>query len=173
MEIGPYRLRDKEHLEYSNGSWDEFANVLFVDNPVGTGFSYVNTDSFLHELKDMADQFVTFLEKFFALLPEYETNDVSCEIYISEASANFYADLHCWRILCRTTHPIRSASHPRPKYVSDETEMESLRPLDWQWLDITGRSISRLPRLCLQVRPCTGRLSHSQGARGNTVGLHQ
>lgn len=77
MEIGPYRVREGGKLEYSPGSWDEFANVLFVDNPVGTGFSYVDTNSYLHELKEMADQFVVFLEKWFALFPEYEHDDVS------------------------------------------------------------------------------------------------
>lgn len=77
MEIGPYRVKDSEHLIYNEGSWDEFANLLFVDNPVGTGFSYVDTDSFLHELPEMADQFVTFLEKWFAIFPEYEHDDVS------------------------------------------------------------------------------------------------
>ena len=77
MEIGPYRLKDDHTLEYNDGSWNEFANVMFVDNPVGTGFSYVNTDSYLHELDEMADQFVIFLEKWFALFPEYEHDDVS------------------------------------------------------------------------------------------------
>ena len=77
MEIGPYRLKDDDHLEYNVGSWDEFANLLFVDNPVGTGFSYVDTNSYDHELKEMADHMVIFLEKFFALFPEYEENDVS------------------------------------------------------------------------------------------------
>ena len=77
MEVGPYRLRDDAHLRYNEGSWDEFANLLFVDNPVGTGFSYVDTDSYVHELTDMADQMMTFLEKFFKLFPEYENNDVS------------------------------------------------------------------------------------------------
>ncbi len=76
MEIGPYRLKDDAHLEYNPGSWDEFANVMFVDNPVGTGFSYVDTDSYLHDLPEMADQFVTFLEKWFELFPEYEHDDV-------------------------------------------------------------------------------------------------
>ena len=77
MEIGPYRVKDEEHLIYNEGSWDEFANLLFVDNPVGTGFSYVDTNSYLHELPEMADQFITFLEKWFALFPEYEQDDVS------------------------------------------------------------------------------------------------
>ena len=77
MEIGPYRLKDNEHLVYNAGSWDEFANLLFVDNPVGTGFSYVDTDSYLRELQEMADQFITFMEKWFAIFPEYQRDDVS------------------------------------------------------------------------------------------------
>jgi carboxypeptidase D len=82
MEIGPYRVKEANGpngpvLEWNDGSWNEFANILFVDNPVGTGFSYVDTDSFVHELPQMADQFVQFLEKWFALFPEYEHDDVS------------------------------------------------------------------------------------------------
>jgi len=76
MELGPYRVREGGKLEYNDGSWDEFANLLFVDNPVGTGFSYVNTDSYLHELQEMADQFIIFLEKWFALFPEYANDDL-------------------------------------------------------------------------------------------------
>jgi carboxypeptidase D len=83
MEIGPYRLKDKEHLIYNEGSWDEFANLLFVDNPVGTGFSYVDTDSFLRELQEMADQFVIFMEKWFAIFPEYGHDDVSIFLSLS------------------------------------------------------------------------------------------
>jgi carboxypeptidase D len=76
MEIGPYRVKDDHTLVYNEGSWGEFANLLFVDNPVGTGFSFVNTDSFVHELTEMAEQFVTFLEKYFTIFPEYEHDDV-------------------------------------------------------------------------------------------------
>lgn len=77
MEIGPYRVKDNGHLIYNEGSWDEFANLLFVDNPVGTGFSYVDSNSYLHELPEMADQFIIFMEKWFAIFPEYEHDDVS------------------------------------------------------------------------------------------------
>ena len=78
MEVGPYRVKDDGTLQYNEGSWNEFANLLFVDNPVGTGFSYVNTDSYLHELDEMADHFITFLDKWFKLFPEYEHDDVCC-----------------------------------------------------------------------------------------------
>lgn len=83
MEIGPYRVKDESKgpkLGYNDGSWDEFANVLFVDNPVGTGYSFVDTDSYVRELPEMADQFVQFLEKWFAIFPEYEHDDVSSTI---------------------------------------------------------------------------------------------
>ncbi|KAK3377854.1 pheromone-processing carboxypeptidase KEX1 [Podospora didyma] len=87
MEVGPYRLKDDKTLYLNDGSWNEFANIMFVDNPVGTGFSYVNTDSYLHELDDMADQFIIFLEKWFTLFPEYEHDD----LYIAGES---YAGQH-------------------------------------------------------------------------------
>jgi carboxypeptidase D len=77
MEVGPYRVDKDGKLSYNDGSWDEFANLLFVDSPVGTGFSFVDTDSFVTELDQMADQFIIFLEKFFHLFPQYEHDDVS------------------------------------------------------------------------------------------------
>ncbi|KAK5688731.1 Cell death protease [Elasticomyces elasticus] len=90
MEIGPYRVVEgtkDPKLVYNEGSWDEFANVLFVDNPVGTGFSYVDGDSYIHELGEMAEQMVVFLDKFFALFPEHTLDD----IYIAGES---YAGQH-------------------------------------------------------------------------------
>ena len=76
MEIGPYRLKDQDNLELNPGSWNEFANLLFVDNPVGTGYSYADTNSYVSELDEMADHFITFLEKWYELFPQYEKDDV-------------------------------------------------------------------------------------------------
>jgi hypothetical protein len=82
MEIGPYRVLENGNLAYNNGSWAEFANLLFVDQPVGTGFSYVDTDSYLHELSDASNQMVQFLEKFYTMFPEYANDDVSMSLPI-------------------------------------------------------------------------------------------
>jgi carboxypeptidase D len=92
----------------NNGSWDEFANLLFVDNPVGTGFSYVETDSFVRELDEMANQFVVFLEKWFALFPDHSLDDVS---FIWKSAGRFCADvdllgLYRWRIFCGAVHSL-------------------------------------------------------------------
>ncbi|OJD19259.1 hypothetical protein AJ78_00789 [Emergomyces pasteurianus Ep9510] len=76
MEIGPYRVTKDRKLNYTDGSWDEFANLLFVDQPVGTGFSYVSTGAYIHDLDEMASQFVTFMEKWFKLFPHYEHDDL-------------------------------------------------------------------------------------------------
>lgn len=47
-----------------------------MDQPVGTGFSYVNTDSFLKDLPEMAEHMMIFLDKFLSLFPEYQSDDV-------------------------------------------------------------------------------------------------
>ena len=88
MEIGPYRVGEGGNLTLNEGSWDEFANVLFIDNPVGTGFSYVDTDSYVHELSDMANQLILFLDNFFNIFPQYVHDDVCSILYLLQFEIN-------------------------------------------------------------------------------------
>jgi carboxypeptidase D len=37
-------------LRDNPGKWNEYANVLFVDQPAGTGYSYINSGSPVREL---------------------------------------------------------------------------------------------------------------------------
>jgi hypothetical protein len=138
MEIGPYRVQDTNTLVLNNGSWHEYANLLFVDNPVGTGFSYVDTDSYVRELDEMAKQMIVFLDKFFDIFPEYDRDDVSIypESRPSRLRANSTLDLHCWRILCRPVHPLCRESHPRPEQESCCRQgMEPQGSPHRKWLD--------------------------------------
>lgn len=82
MEVGPFRLKNENTLIANNGSWHEFANVLFIDQPVGTGYSYVASDSYVHDLEQATEQFLTFLHSFFQIFPHYLTDD----LYISGES---------------------------------------------------------------------------------------
>lgn len=112
MEIGPYKLKDSENLVHQPDSWNEFANLLFVDNPVGTGFSYVDSDSYIHELPEMAAYFVIFLERYFALFPEEEGNDVSLKFSSLTVRLTNIA-LYSRRILCWSTYSLCRESNSR------------------------------------------------------------
>ncbi|KAJ1418675.1 Serine carboxypeptidase, histidine active site [Sesbania bispinosa] len=53
VEIGPLLVnKNGEGLSFNTYSWNQEANLLFVESPVGVGFSYTNTSSDLTILED-------------------------------------------------------------------------------------------------------------------------
>lgn len=56
------------------GSWVDIADMVFIDQPVGTGFSY--GDSYLTKMEDGAIEFVNFLVAFIKKYPEYKSRGV-------------------------------------------------------------------------------------------------
>ncbi|KAK9387193.1 Alpha/Beta hydrolase protein [Lipomyces mesembrius] len=98
MEVGPFRVNEGGKLRVNEGRWNQFANLLFVDNPIGTGFSFADTDSYLHELNEMADDFMIFMDKFFDMFPQYLVDD----LYIAgESYAGMYIPYIADAILSR------------------------------------------------------------------------
>ncbi|KAJ1035316.1 hypothetical protein NDA13_000736 [Ustilago tritici] len=73
MEVGAWRMDGKGGLVWvkDGASWNEYADILFLDQPVGTGFSYVNTNAYTTSLPQAADEVVTFLQSFIQVFPEY------------------------------------------------------------------------------------------------------
>ena len=60
-EIGPYDV----DLNPRNTTWVQVANVLFVDNPVGTGYSYVDNDSaYTMNVDQIAQDLLTLFSAF-------------------------------------------------------------------------------------------------------------
>lgn len=53
LEVGPVSVQGKGKqatLRDNPGKWNEYANVLFVDQPAGTGYSYINKGTAVREL---------------------------------------------------------------------------------------------------------------------------
>ncbi|GIY12732.1 retinoid-inducible serine carboxypeptidase [Caerostris darwini] len=69
MEIGPLDV----NLNPRNHTWLQKANLLFIDNPVGTGFSYVtNNSAFARDNKQIAQDLTTTLYSVLDTVPEFQ-----------------------------------------------------------------------------------------------------
>lgn len=69
-ELGPLDL----NLNERDFTWVKDVNVIFVDNPVGTGFSYVESTSALTTTnREIAIDFVEMLRGFYAEHPEFKS----------------------------------------------------------------------------------------------------
>ncbi|CAB4275998.1 unnamed protein product [Prunus armeniaca] len=76
QEIGPFIVDTDGHgIRFNNYSWNKEANMLFLESPVGVGFSYSNTTSDYVNLGDVftANDAYTFLHKWFLKFPSYRT----------------------------------------------------------------------------------------------------
>lgn len=68
-ELGPLDL----YGEPRNWTWVKDMNVLFIDNPVGSGYSYVDDVAELtSNNKEIANDLVTFMKYFYRLHSEFE-----------------------------------------------------------------------------------------------------
>lgn len=77
QEIGPFLVNGNgTGLIFNNYSWNQEANLLFVESPAGVGFSYSNTSSdyIVGDNITAADSY-TFLQNWFNRFPEYRGHD--------------------------------------------------------------------------------------------------
>eukprot|EP01022_Parablepharisma_sp_SALTPOND_P020427 TRINITY_DN3726_c1_g1_i1.p1 TRINITY_DN3726_c1_g1~~TRINITY_DN3726_c1_g1_i1.p1 ORF type:complete len:734 (-),score=35.71 TRINITY_DN3726_c1_g1_i1:5256-7457(-) len=82
-ENGPFRIKESLDLEYNPYSWNNKADVLYVDQPLGTGFSNCSDISRIPKTeKDVAKDLKVFLERFVYKHEEYLGRD----FYISGQS---------------------------------------------------------------------------------------
>lgn len=75
MESGPLRINKDKKVIYNEGSWHKKGDIVFVDQPAGTGFSY--TEAYDSELDQVRHDFLVFLEKYFEVFPEDRHNEIT------------------------------------------------------------------------------------------------
>uniref|UniRef100_A0A131YXB8 Carboxypeptidase n=1 Tax=Rhipicephalus appendiculatus TaxID=34631 RepID=A0A131YXB8_RHIAP len=93
VEIGPQDVR----LLPRNHSWVSFANLLFVDNPVGSGYSFVtNETGFAVNNSQIASDLVTMISVFLAKMPEFQNVPlyIFSESYGGKMAAEFALQLY-------------------------------------------------------------------------------
>ncbi|KAH9326159.1 hypothetical protein KI387_006337 [Taxus chinensis] len=75
-ENGPFKIADNLTLVWNDYGWDKVSNLIFVDQPTGTGFSY-STDvrDFRHDENGVSNDMYDFLQAFFKEHPKYANND--------------------------------------------------------------------------------------------------
>ncbi|ONK73705.1 uncharacterized protein A4U43_C04F34410 [Asparagus officinalis] len=77
-ELGPFLTqKGVPELKFNKNSWNKEANLLFVESPVGVGFSYTNTSSDLQQLGDniTAHDSYQFLVNWFKRFPQFKSHD--------------------------------------------------------------------------------------------------
>jgi len=72
FENGPYTVNDDMSLATNPHSWNNNATVIFVDQPGGTGYSYVvNPGGYVKNETQVADDMYSFFQQFFVQYPQF------------------------------------------------------------------------------------------------------
>lgn len=76
LEIGPLGMNDQGHLFMRNSSLNTRVNVIYLDQPVGAGFSYTKgLLGYANNLDDVAEGVLEFLNQFLKMFPEYKNRE--------------------------------------------------------------------------------------------------
>ncbi|KAJ3209326.1 Cell death protease [Dinochytrium kinnereticum] len=103
LENGPLRLSpDSLSLSINPHSWHHGSSVLYVDQPVGTGFSSVLNYKWNTKLTETTEMFVTFLERFLDTFPQLR----KAKIYLGgESFAGVYIPYFSKALITRNEDP--------------------------------------------------------------------
>ncbi|XP_057530574.1 serine carboxypeptidase-like [Amaranthus tricolor] len=96
-ENGPFKIAKNLSLVWNEYGWDQAANIIFVDQPIGTGFSY-STDKrdIRHDEEGVSNDLYDFLQAFFTEHPDFAKNDfyITGESYAGHYIPAFAARVH-------------------------------------------------------------------------------
>jgi len=74
FENGPYTVGPNNNLVPNPYFWNKRANIIYIDQPAGTGFSYATKD-YVRDERQVGAEMLVFLNEFFRRLPHFARND--------------------------------------------------------------------------------------------------
>ncbi|KAJ1670406.1 Cell death protease [Coemansia sp. RSA 25] len=87
LENGPYQFDGPTRLHFREHSLSQQFDVLYIDQPYGTGFSVARTESYAKTYKEASQTLLEFLRRFYAVFPELRRR----QLYVAgESEAGTY-----------------------------------------------------------------------------------
>ncbi|KAJ8768682.1 hypothetical protein K2173_023586 [Erythroxylum novogranatense] len=96
-ENGPFQITSSLALKWNDFGWDKASNLIYVDQPTGTGFSYSTSDSDIRtDEAGVSNDLYNFLQAFFKAHPEFAKNDfyITGESYAGHYIPAFASRVH-------------------------------------------------------------------------------
>ncbi|KAH8081981.1 alpha/beta-hydrolase [Cristinia sonorae] len=72
MELGPCRVTQPNATTFNPYAWNENANIFFVDQPIGVGFSYADYGEYVSTTEEAATDIASFVAIFFEHFSQFK-----------------------------------------------------------------------------------------------------
>ena len=102
-EIGPIYIDGNQNIQPRAVTWNKNYHLLFVDNPVGTGYSFTSSDQgYARSQDDVARDLYSALTQFFQIYTDYASNPF---IVTGESYAGKYVPSITYKIHVENQNP--------------------------------------------------------------------
>ncbi|KAM3343018.1 serine carboxypeptidase-like 34 [Capsicum galapagoense] len=153
-ELGPFLTqKNKPELKFNNFTWNKAANLLFLESPVGVGFSYTNISTDIKELGDSntAQDSYRFLVNWFRRFPQFKSH----KFYIAgESYAGHYVPQLAEQIF-DNNKKVKKEDHINIKgfmignaLMDDETDQKGMIDYAWDHAVISDHLYHSIKRVC-------------------------
>ncbi|XP_059278274.1 serine carboxypeptidase-like 34 [Lycium ferocissimum] len=153
-ELGPFLTqKNKPELKFNNFTWNKAANLLFLESPVGVGFSYTNTSTDIKKLGDTitAQDSYNFLVNWFRRFPQFKSH----KFYIAgESYAGHYVPQLAEQIF-DNNKKVKKEDHINFKgfmignaLMDDETDQKGMIDYAWDHAVISDHLYDSIKRAC-------------------------
>ncbi|KAL6053741.1 Carboxypeptidase [Balamuthia mandrillaris] len=127
LENGPFHITPLLELQPNPYSWNKVANLLYVDQPAGTGFSIAKS-TYVKNSTVAAEDMYSFLQSFFAKYPRFRDSDF---FIAGESYAGHYIPALTARIIEGNSRPSGSRINLRGVAIGDGTLDGVSMPQSW------------------------------------------